>query len=68
MAGELATGMSVADVEAWPERLKKVTVEDIRKVTQKYLIDRNSVTGVLSPSPEGRRVEQPAHIPSSGRS
>jgi zinc protease len=51
----LATGMSVADVEAWPERLKQVTVDSIRDVACKYLVDNNSVTGILAP----------AHDPSS---
>ena len=48
----LATGMTVADVEAWPERLKQVTVEDIRDVARKYLVDKNSVTGILVPAPD----------------
>ena len=65
----LATGMTAADVEAWPERLKKVTVEDIRDVARKYLVDRNSVTGVLSPAPDktSGNGEQPVHVPSPGR-
>ena len=45
----LATGMTVADVEAWPERLKHVTVDDIRDVARKYLVEKNSVTGILVP-------------------
>ncbi len=48
----LATGMTVADVEAWPDRLKRVTVEDIRAVARKYLVDNNSVTGYLLPIPK----------------
>jgi zinc protease len=66
----LATGMSAEAVEAWPERLKEVTVEDVRKVARKYLVDKNSVTGVLVPAPDktsGGGVE-PVHAPSSGRS
>jgi zinc protease len=65
----LATGMTAADVETWPERLKKVTVEDIRDVARKYLVDRNSVTGVLSPAPDktSGNGEQPIHVPSPGR-
>ena len=60
----LATGMTVADVEAWPERLKQVTVEDIRDVALKYLLERNSVTGILVPTPDRTsRSEQPAHAP-----
>ena len=44
----LAAGMSVEDVVAWPERLKQVTVEDIRSVARKYLVEKNSVTGILT--------------------
>jgi zinc protease len=66
----LATGMTVADVESWPERLKQVTVEDIGKVARKYLLANNSVTGVLSPIPEIPRSsdEQPSHVAGPGRS
>ncbi|MGE3530055.1 MAG: M16 family metallopeptidase [Methyloceanibacter sp.] len=62
----LATGMTVADVEAWPDRLKRVTVEDVRAAARKYLIDKNSVTGYLLPAPEqtssmgGKRANAPA--------
>jgi zinc protease len=48
----LATGMTIEDVEAWPERLKKVTVDDVKAVAQKYLVDKNSVTGYLLPAPD----------------
>lgn len=48
----LAAGMSVDDVEAWPERLKAVTVDDIRNAAQKYLVEENSVTGILKPAPK----------------
>src|SRR6476620_4863643 len=65
----LATGMTVEEVESWPERLKKVTVGDIRDVARKYLVDKNSVTGILVPAPDKtRNGEQPAHAPSPGRS
>jgi zinc protease len=48
----LAVGMSIEDVEDWPERLKAVTVDDIRAVARKYLVEANSVTGILKPEPE----------------
>jgi zinc protease len=51
----LAAGMSVEDVEEWPERLKQVTIEDIADVARKYLDDKNSVTGILTPAPEYAR-------------
>jgi zinc protease len=66
----LATGMSVADIDAWPERLNQVTVEDIGAVARRYLVDKNSVTGVLTPTPArtSRGGEQPAHAIAPGRS
>ena len=48
----LAAGMTVEDVEEWPDRLKQVTVDDIRAVARKYLVENNSVTGILTPAPE----------------
>ncbi len=66
----LATGMSVEDVEAWPDRLNRVTVDDIREAARKYLVDKNSVTGYLLPAPEytGSIGEKPAHAPGKGKS
>jgi zinc protease len=61
----LATGMTVTDVEEWPERLKRVTLEDVRNVARKYLVDKNSVTGYLLPAPEytSSVSEPPANAP-----
>ncbi|MGZ5850181.1 MAG: M16 family metallopeptidase [Methyloceanibacter sp.] len=66
----LATGMSIEDVEAWPDRLRKVTVEDIHAVAQKYLVDKNSVIGILEPTPEytGSIDKPEAHAPNPGKS
>ena len=49
---KLAMGMSIEDVDAWPDRLRKVTVQDIKAAAQKYLVDKNSVAGFLLPTPE----------------
>ncbi len=48
----LAAGMTVNDVEEWPDRLRQVTVDDIRAVARKYLVANSSVTGILTPAPE----------------
>jgi zinc protease len=48
----LATGWSIQDIESYPERLKKVTVEDLQRVAAKYLDINSSVTGVLIPKPK----------------
>jgi zinc protease len=64
----VATGQSVADVEAWPDRLKRVTVEDVREVARKYLVEKSSVTGFLLPTPEQTTSvgEPPAPTPRKG--
>ncbi len=65
----LATGMTVEDVEQWPDRLKRVTVEDVRDAARKYLVDKNSVTGYLLPTPEYTSSidEKPAYAPGKGK-
>ena len=66
----IAAGMSVADVEAWPERLNKVTVEDIQAVALKYLNDDDSVTGILKPAPKFKSsiADKPARAAGKGKS
>ena len=66
----LATGMTVEDVEEWPERLKQVTVDDIRTAARKFLVDKNSVTGVLLVAPEhtSRMDGQPVQAPPGRKS
>lgn len=45
----LVNGRTIEDIESWPERLEKVTVEDVQKVARKYFDLNQSVTGVLRP-------------------
>jgi zinc protease len=45
----LATGRSVADVEAWPERIDAVTVEQVGAAAHAVFLDNRSVTGLLLP-------------------
>jgi zinc protease len=47
----LATGRTVEDVEARPDRLKAVTAKDVQAVAAKYLDRKRSVTGYLVPLP-----------------
>jgi zinc protease len=56
----LALGRSVQQIEGWPDALKKVTVEDIKRAAAAYLDLRRSVTGYLTPSADNARAEQPA--------
>jgi zinc protease len=66
----LATGMTVADVEQWPDRLLRVSVDDIREAARKYLVDKNSVTGYLLPVPEHTSSigQKPVDAPTKGKS
>lgn len=48
----LTTGQSVADVEAWPQRISAVTVDQVNAAARTILDDRASVTGVLLPAKE----------------
>jgi len=50
----LAAGLSIADVQNWPEVLQSVTAEDIRAVAAKYLMIEHSVTGWLMGAKEQR--------------
>lgn len=48
----LTTGQSVADVEAWPERIEAVTVEQVNAAARAVLSADNHVTGILLPDPD----------------
>jgi zinc protease len=45
----LTTGLSVEDVQQWPDRIDAVTVEDITQAARQHLVKRRSVTGYLLP-------------------
>lgn len=45
----LATGWTIQDIESYPDRLKAVTLEDIKRVAGRYLKDESTVTGILVP-------------------
>ena len=49
----LTTGQTIADIEAWPERLQKVKVKDVLDAAKKVLRSRNSVTSILKSSKDG---------------
>lgn len=50
----LTTGGKVGDVEAWPDRVRAVTAEQVRDAARRYLRFERSVTGYLLPA-EGDR-------------
>lgn len=45
----LALGRSIAQIEGWPDEIRKVSVEDVKKAAASYLDARRSVTGILKP-------------------
>ncbi len=45
----LIVGMTIADVEDWPNRVAKVTPEDVHRSASEYLIKKEAVTGRVSP-------------------
>ena len=47
----LATGRTVADVEAWPDRIGAVTVAEVNEAARLVFDERQSVTSVLLPAP-----------------
>ncbi|MGX9576672.1 M16 family metallopeptidase [Mesorhizobium sp. f-mel] len=48
----LATGGTVQDVEEWPDRIRKVTTDQVKAVAARYLALDHSTTGYLLPKTE----------------
>ncbi|WP_085903935.1 M16 family metallopeptidase [Kiloniella majae] len=51
----LTTGGTVADIEAWPERISAVTPEHINSLLNEIFIENQSVTGILLPAEEPKQ-------------
>jgi zinc protease len=47
----LSVGLTIADVEDWPNRIRAVTPADVRRVAQTHLVKEESVTGRMQPRP-----------------
>ncbi len=45
----LVMGETLEDIDQWPDRISKVTVDDVNMVARKYLRKLRSVTGYLRP-------------------
>lgn len=43
----LVAGRTIEDLESWPDRIAKVTLDDIKEVAARYFDERRSVTGTL---------------------
>lgn len=44
-------GRTLEQIDGWPDAIQKVTLDDVKKVADKYLDIRRSVTGWLVPTP-----------------
>jgi zinc protease len=51
----LATGSTIEDVEAWPDRIAAVTVDQVNDAARSVLVPAHSVTGVLRPHTLARK-------------
>jgi zinc protease len=58
----LTTGMSVADVRQWPDRMDAITVDDVRTAAAKWLDRRRAVTGFLLPREEPLKDDAAAQV------
>ena len=50
LGAALASGQTVADVEAWPDRIRAVTVEQVDAAAREIFNENRSTTGVLLPA------------------
>jgi zinc protease len=68
LGSALATGQSVADEEAWPQRIAAVTPDQVNAAARAVLKDERSVTGLLLPAQPGPNGEpaEPRASRSSG--
>ncbi|HEX4533133.1 MAG TPA: pitrilysin family protein [Rhizomicrobium sp.] len=45
----LAIGLTTDDVDEWPDQIRAVTADDVRKAAGEYLVKKEAVTGYLVP-------------------
>ena len=45
----LSLGRSIAQIESWPDEIRKVSLDDVKSAAAKYIDARRSVTGLLKP-------------------
>mgnify|MGYP001066387956 CR=1 FL=1 len=59
----LIVGLSIEEIDNWPVAVAKVTADDVKRVANKYLDIRRSVTGTLipvAPTAESETAVKPA--------
>ena len=47
----LTSGLTVEQIEAWPDLVAAVTIEDVNQAARQVLVPERSVTGTLRPKP-----------------
>ena len=47
----IIVGLTIDEINNWPVTVSKVTADDVKRVANKYLDIRHSVTGTLIPIP-----------------
>jgi zinc protease len=62
----LTTGHTVADVEAWPDRIEAVTVDQVNTALRDLVGTQRSVTGLLLPDPHASAAAREAAHPVIG--
>jgi zinc protease len=56
--GALTTGLSIADIRSWPDRIRAVTAEQVSAAARKWLDKKRSVTGYLIKDTAAKREEK----------
>lgn len=59
----LTTGHTVADVEAWPDHIKAVNVDDVNKALKNLVADPHNLVGFLLPDPHASAAAREAAQP-----
>lgn len=68
LGAALASGLDVSDVEDWPERINRVTTEDVNAALARVINPDRSVTGFLLPDPDHPAPKTPgARMPTPQR-
>ncbi len=59
----LATGHNVADVEAWPERINAVSVDQVNGALREMVSSKRQIVGALLPNPNAKAKKNKAVQP-----
>lgn len=49
IGGALATGRTLDEIEAWPDRINAVTADQVNQAARQVMVERQSVTNILRP-------------------